>query len=65
MSEFNAVIKDIGHVTFDFSAVPMYQLHTIQHVVVEEMKTREHKIFEQLNTSKKTVSSLKHTFKET
>ena len=50
MSEFNAVIKDIGHVTFDFSTIPMYQFHTIQHDAVEEMKKREHEIFEQLNT---------------
>ena len=63
--ELNVVVKDIGDVDFDFSVVPMYQLHTIQHVALEEMKTREHNIFDQLNSSKKIMSSLKHSIKET
>ena len=40
-------------------------MHDIQQVAVEDMKTREHAIFGQLKTSKKTISSLKHTVKET
>ena len=40
-SELNVVVKDISNFTFDFFAIPMYQLHVIKHVAVEEMKTRE------------------------
>ena len=59
------MVKDLGHVISNLFAVPMYQLHAIQNVVVEEMKTREWVIFGQLKSSKKTISSLKQTFKET
>ena len=38
-SALNKVVKDLGDVAFDFSAIPMYQLHAIQHDIVEEMKT--------------------------
>ena len=53
MLELNAVVKDISDVAFDFYILPMYQLHTIQHVVVEDMKTRERNIFKQPKSSMK------------
>ena len=43
--EHNVVIKDLDHVTFDFSVVLMNLLHTIRQGAVEEMKKREPEIF--------------------
>ena len=59
------MVKDIGHVIVNIYALPMYQLHAIQQVAVEEMKTIEWEIYGQLKTSKKTILSLKQTIKET
>ena len=39
--ELNTMIKDLGHITMDFYALSMYEVHAIQHVAVEEMKNRE------------------------
>ena len=63
--EHNVVIKDLDQVTFDFSVVPMYLLHTIQKAVVEEMMTRKCEMFVQLKHSKTTISSLKNKVKDT
>ena len=43
----------------------MYQMHAIQQVAVEDMKTREHAIFGQLKKSNKIFLSLNQTIKET
>ena len=59
------MVNDLGHVTLNFHAVPMYQLHAIQHDVVEEINKRERVIFGQLKTSKKIAPSLKKIVKET
>ena len=55
MSELNLFIKDLGHANFDLSAVLMYQLYMIHHVVVEEMKTIERVILGQPNTPNNTI----------
>ena len=65
MPEYNAMIKDIGHVSLDFSAVLMYLLYSIQQTIVGEMKKRECVVFNQLNQSKNTVTSLENKVKET
>ena len=38
--EHNSMIKDIDHVSQYFFVVPMYLLHSIQHVVVDNLNTR-------------------------
>ena len=43
--EINTMIKFLSHVTFNFAAVLMYQLHVIQIFLIEQMKTRESAIF--------------------
>ena len=35
------MIKDLGHVTMDFVAPSMYEVHVIQYAAVDEMKTIE------------------------
>ena len=52
--ELNVMVKDIGHVTINFSIVLMYQVHANWQVAVNKMKTREWVIYGKLNTSKKT-----------
>ena len=42
------MIKDIAHVSVDFTVIPMFLLHNIQHVAVDEIKAREHAMFEHL-----------------
>ena len=59
------MIKDIGHMSRDFSLVLMYLLHTIHHTTVEEMKTRKHVLFDLLKNSKHTITTLKNKVKET
>ena len=63
-SKHNVVMKNLYHVTFDFSVVLMYLLHKIQHDPTEKMKTREREVFGQLKHSKTTILSLKNKFKE-
>ena len=62
--EHNAMIKDIGHVCIDFSAIPMYLPHIIQHVALDELKERQHAVFEQLKHPMNIVASLKTKAKE-
>ena len=65
MLENNTMIKDIGHVSLDFSIFLMYILHSIQQIEVEDMKKRERAMFDQLKHSKNTIASLKNKVKET
>ena len=65
MPEHNAMINDIGHASIDFYLIPMYLLHNIQEVVVDELNEREHVVFEQLKHSNNTVTSLKKKMKQT
>ena len=64
IGEYNVMIKDIGHVTFEFFVVLMYLLHSIQQIALEEMKERDSGFLGQLKTSKKTITSLKNIVKE-
>ena len=54
----NTMVKDISHVTMDFSTLSMYEMHDIHHVAVEKMKTKEHAFVNQVNPSHKTVKKL-------
>ena len=64
-TEYNAMIKDIGHVTFGFFVVPMCLLYTIQQTAVQEMKERENGLLGRLKILKEIITSLKNTVKET
>ena len=39
--ELNSMIKSIGHVIIDFSALSFYEVYALQNVIVVEMKVRE------------------------
>ena len=62
--KLNVMVKDIGHVTINFSTVLMYQVNANQRVAINKMKTREWEIYGKLNTSKKTIFSLKQIVRE-
>ena len=59
--ELNTMVKDLVHITMDISAVSMYDLHVIQYVVVEKMKTRECVLLNQVKSLHKTVKTLMKT----
>ena len=35
------MVRNTGHFTINFSAIPMYEVYSIQKAVVEEMNVRE------------------------
>ena len=63
--EHNTMIKDIGHVSVNFSVIPMFLLHNIQQAVVYEIKEREHYLVWQLKHSNNIIAYLNTKVKET
>ena len=57
--EDNNMIKDIGNVSVDFSVIPIFLLHNIQHATVDEIEARERVVVEKLKHSKNMMASLK------
>ena len=56
----NTIVKDLGHV-MEFSAISMYEVHSIQNDTIEEMKTKEHLLVNRVKSSHKTIKKLKNT----
>ena len=46
--EMNTMVKDLGHVAMDFSALSMYEVHSIQNVTVIGMRNIEHAFINQV-----------------
>ena len=55
--------KNLGHVTIDFSQMPLYKVYAMQNVTVAEMKVREDTLIKQAKVSNKVVSNMKKTIK--
>ena len=63
-TELNAMVKKLDHVTIDFSALPMYEVYSIQNVAVTEMKVKEGALVKTVRASNKTIHKTKRTIKE-
>ena len=64
MPEMNTMVKYLGHVTMDFSALTMYEVHGIQNVVITEMNNKENSFLNQVKSSRKVVNKMKKTVQE-
>ena len=64
-TKLNAMAKSLGHVTIDFSTLPMYEVYAIRNVAVIEMKVREGKLVKKVRASNNTINKMKKIVKET
>ena len=62
--KLNTMVKDLGDVTMEFSALLMYEVHAIQNYVVVERKNKEHALVNQVKSSHKTINKMKKTIQE-
>ena len=59
--ELNTMAKDLGHVTMYCFALPMYEVHAIHNVAVDEMNVSEGALVKHFKESNNIVNKIKKT----